>query len=1358
MPRLVAIRTGLTYLAILAALARPTAGFAQRVGTANLPFATDAALGKALDQAREHIQKQAWPEAVRQLQTVLDASADGLVPVSGKDAAGRPAVHGVSARAEANRLLAGLPPAALDLYEQLYGARARLHLAEAIVRSGTPGVARVAQRYPHTQAGRTARALLERPSSGKDSAPADAGRDWPLFRGDASRSARAEGDLPFLEPTWRRTTLPDGVESRRWLEQALPGRPDEPLPGSVPLTVGGRLVFRTYLGVAAVDLKTGELDWESRSSGSLSGLIDHDPAARARVRSWFGGYAATHGQYVLAANSMLGTLSSDGRCVYAVDDLAVPPPNTGGAPHQARDLAGFGVLESAVRHSRLTAIDLESGKIVWGLGWPGDEGELKDCYFLGPPLPVSGRLYALTERGNELRLACLDPAARGAVRWVRKVATVSTGLLQDPARRLQAVVLAYADGVLVCPTHAGVLLGIDPVVQAPLWAYAYPTAGAGAVPPRSGMSQVPYSPAATQFNPPAWHYSAPVVQDGKVIFTAPDAAAVHCLNLRDGAPLWQAARRDDVYVVGATDGKVVLVGTGSCRALSLADGKQLWRVPTGPPAGLGVLGGGRCFLPLRAGGWLPGAGICAVDLARGTVAGRSPAGPKDPLGNLLFHGGSLLTQTATTVAAYPLLRDELQRAEAAVRKAPGDAAARFERGRARTAAGDLAGAAEDLAAAIESAAAADRPRLRQNLYEVLTRLLQENFSEGEKYLETYRDLCQIAAPQDAPAAERAALADEQQRRQALLRRLLAEGWDRQRRPAEALQAYLDYSALAGSGLVGDRGDAALELRPDLWVRRQLVELFRRAAPEQRRALEAEIVGRWQALQARGSGDLRRLVTLLAPDTRLGREFRLELAERLAREGDVTQAALYLLPLRSRPERGIAQRAAALLDRITGSAPPALPRPPSEGPPRVEELPGEGPTRTLTPLRPRGELPPSLGQCRLVLLQAPPRNELHLALLDADTGAERWRLPLPPATSNIRPAPHLQIPCFVAGPVLVLPLGGRLYGFDLLGRRLLWEREWPGTVVLASPTAVCLRTRDGLEGLETGTGQFRWTRAEAEGEVHTVGGAERLYLVDLSDQGRPEAARAVDLADGRVVPVPNFAPLYSAQVPCLGRTLLLTQKGPRGETTLRVYDIEAGKDVWRQTFPAGSLPVECRAPGQAGMVEPNGTVRLFDVSSGKEILHASLGGPPPPRANAAQLLQDRSRFYLILNDRADTAAQANFGSLASTVLNGTVWAFHRDGRLRWHTTEPIIGQALLLERFEELPALVFSTRVANPKSPAQGASLVDVVTRFLDKATGKNVYDRGTPVTGTAGQFYDLRIDRAAGTVDLLSDVRVLRSK
>jgi hypothetical protein len=101
---------------------------------------------------------------------------------------------------------------------------------------------------------------------------------------------------------------------------------------------------------------------------------------------------------------------------------------------------------------------------------------------------------------------------------------------------------------------------------------------------------------------------------------------------------------------------VLLVGRQECRALSLAEGKEIWRLETGQPSGQGVFGDGVYYLPLKAGGAAKEPEICLIDLHKGVVRERLPLPGKDIPGNLLFHEGALFSQTPTAITAYPLGR------------------------------------------------------------------------------------------------------------------------------------------------------------------------------------------------------------------------------------------------------------------------------------------------------------------------------------------------------------------------------------------------------------------------------------------------------------------------------------------------------------------------------------------------------------------------------------------------------------------------------------------------------------------------------------------------------------------------------
>src|SRR5207302_7831753 len=99
--------------------------------------------------------------------------------------------------------------------------------------------------------------------------------------------------------------------------------------------------------------------------------------------------------------------------------------------------------------------------------------------------------------------------------------------------------------------------------------------------------------------PATWRVTPPIITEGKVVFTAPEANAIHCLNLRDGSRLWKNGRKEgDLYLAGVYAGKALVVGRHYARAISLADGAVLWSVETGMPSGIGIASKHSDYLPL----------------------------------------------------------------------------------------------------------------------------------------------------------------------------------------------------------------------------------------------------------------------------------------------------------------------------------------------------------------------------------------------------------------------------------------------------------------------------------------------------------------------------------------------------------------------------------------------------------------------------------------------------------------------------------------------------------------------------------------------------------------------------------------
>ncbi len=1106
-----------------------------------------------LEAARDYIKTQAWGEAVTVLQTILDAKDDQFLPASRPSRDGKLLVYSTGLRAEAERLLAGLPPAGREFYNAQYGPKASALLKDARAGEETTLLAEVVRRYLYTDAGaeaaerlaghhldRGGRAgaayyghLLARP--GAELSPlslfkaalafrlaGDAAREgrawkrlqerapdglrlgtrtldfaglraeadrlarqrafpasWSVFRGDAARDARGDADLPLLETLWTADTLGD-KSPREWVENGVKGveRAGRPLlPGSFPIATPGRVVYRGHDGLHAADLATGRELWRRPSPLSLD-AVARDAGKAVNVRNWLESYGgAAHFPLV---NATVGTLSTDGLRVFAVEDLPLPPPPHLIQPPDGASRPSFGPLANAVFANRLRAVDLDTGELLWEKGGRGT-GELNGGFFLGPPLPADGRLYALLERDGDVRLVALDPA-RGDVVWSLKLAGLRDRVLLDPARRLRGCHLTYADGLLICPTDGGAVLAVDPLTRGLAWAFLYPSK----------------KPAPQEGTPPfnvselddAWRPSAPVVAEGRVLLTPGDADTVYCLDLRAGTPLWQAGRDGDLFFAGVQRGRVVLVGAGRTRALGLADGKQAWERPTGVPSGQGAAGDGVYYLPLKASTETGGPGVLALDMASGRALAFARARAGDVPGNLAFFGGEVVSQTVDGVTVYPNLKTRLARVDRLLAGRPRDPRGLVERGTLRRDQGNFDGALADLRAALAVNPPDEvRGEARRRLHEVLAQWVRRDFAAGEKHLDELWASCRVPGREGA---------DEQRRREANTLAIVARGRASQGRFAEALALYgrLDGltervpgtwqgEELGWTDAATRRTTTATGVGPQGWLRGRVGALLDAVAPGGVAPILAEVRRQGEAARAGDLDALGRFVALYGTVPGVGPEARLEYAERLAASGRgrFLEAELHLLQARrQRDDPATAARATEALARLltqAGEAEDALfyyrslgeefaNTPLHDGMKgadylrdlafdkrfvgllddpwekkrfRVVEVRGTFPPRgQFLGLDPEGEAPPLFRRQRLVL----DVGAGQLKLIDRDGRAVLMEVDL--SLGMLRPLlatslqPHARVPISAEGHLAVVPLGHVVYGLDLLEKRVLWKHD------------------------------------------------------------------------------------------------------------------------------------------------------------------------------------------------------------------------------------------------------------------------------------------------------------------------------
>ena len=812
--------------------------------------------------------------------------------------------------------------------------------------------------------------------------------EWGVFRGDPANNGVGKGGTPFLEPRFTYSIINPtddlGYENKKSGFEVIKDRMDKalkqmdnkgqaPIPGSFPLASAGKVVFRGYDGVyclatrddKSIDppLKAGELLWKSETDMGLLQMV-RELGPRTMTDQFLNFYINNGPHSIIFENSLLGTMSHDGTNLYFIDDMAVPPHPMQFAQNMNFDgrPVSFGVFQDPVYFSKLKAVNLETGKLVWKIGEktpnapaaPGGgapvrettETLLADCLFLGPPLALGGKLYLVVEKDGDLRLVCLDstklePSARQttpvpSLVWSQALGQPNGKLPNDSLRRHQAIHLAYADGMLIVPTNAGAVLGVDLFSHSLVWAANYKSNKALQQQPQEfegkGIRRPQPFPGgaggASSFDTgrERWHASAPIISGGKVVFTAFDSDTVECVDLQDGRSVWRtpiSRQETDLYVAGVFDDKVMIAGKGYVRFHSLATGAQLKEpLVTGIPTGVGVATKDRYFIPVRASkDKSTEPGIVAIDTKNMLVKGTTRSRKKENAGNLLFYEGDVYSLNANNLASFPQLDLKIKETQERLAKNSADPIGLLDLAMLEHDDGRLTTAIENYRKALAAKPAEDtRAKGREKLFEAITELLQSDFNNGEKMLDEYKKLCEVEIPEGATEGQRRQLAEEELRRKSNFFCLVAKGKETQGKLLDAFENYMAFGTLVGNKeMVSVIDEPNTNARPDVWARGRIQNMIKKATPEQRKPLEDKVVEEWTKIRDTNDVEkLRGFVKVFGGMFEAGTEARILLADKLSATGneeDVREAEYMLLGLRGGDEVASAARATESLARL-----------------------------------------------------------------------------------------------------------------------------------------------------------------------------------------------------------------------------------------------------------------------------------------------------------------------------------------------------------------------------------------------------------------------------------------------------------
>jgi outer membrane protein assembly factor BamB len=468
--------------------------------------------------------------------------------------------------------------------------------------------------------------------------------------------SNGSSSVPYMMPTWRVALIEQKATGnevaelvRRWERQSSKRDDKRPVAVHSALVVGSAIVLRDYEGFRALDVQSGRVLWKYNSTTSLAGALTETDQSRQAENNSSREAPRDALMEAYAANSILGTLSTDGRRVFAVDSTEIRPRQSG-VPVDENGDSQHGSQRLSRIANRLIALEVHSPqrdsagsvKPAWSIGgavgtshWfyrmdANDDGrvtkaeflgspeqfkeldhngdgsiDVKEAeaagdklarqplhghFFLGPPLAFDGRLYAITECDCQLNLVALS-AATGGLLWIQGIGYVDRPVDEEPLRYSLACTPVCSGGVIVCPTQTGMLVGVDALDGALLWTYyCGDDDGSG--------SENSWSTASRHaFGNPGFPCT-PLVEGNQVIVLPRQSEAIQCLDLATGRGNWKKPRGDGEFVAAASDGVVMIIGERLCRGLSLADGSERWSIRVSEISGSGIRVGAQYLLPL----------------------------------------------------------------------------------------------------------------------------------------------------------------------------------------------------------------------------------------------------------------------------------------------------------------------------------------------------------------------------------------------------------------------------------------------------------------------------------------------------------------------------------------------------------------------------------------------------------------------------------------------------------------------------------------------------------------------------------------------------------------------------------------
>ncbi len=472
-------------------------------------------------------------------------------------------------------------------------------------------------------------------------------KDWRMVNGNPQRNAASLAGLPLFVPNWSVSIHPD-EESDAEVPARLARKisaGEVVIPALKPLAIDNMIIMRNSAQMIGVDFQSGKRIWVYPPENPIADVkktmpkdIQHETASRA---------ATTGAENRILTDSIYGEASSDGKCVFVIPRTAASDYT----PLQIDARASIADPANQGDTNVLNAIRLDrQGALKWQIGGTNghDEPKLANANFLGAPLPVDGVLYAICRQKEVILLTAIDSES-GKLIWSQQLA-ISPMEDEDeeilPAALIGSLSPSFSNGILVCPTGQGTLVGVSADDRSLLWGYNFHQAGLEIDPFAPGLAnEIPVYGIQSSSIRDAWLENRIVIEQGLVACTPRFERQLVVLDLLNGRPIRSAvnveptAKSHGALFLGCLNaGKALVVAIDHCRQIDLYSGREIWRTELksfGSPSGTGFFANESYYLPTTS------AEVIEISLNNGKIT-RSNVAPQ-VLGNLIAYQGSILS-------------------------------------------------------------------------------------------------------------------------------------------------------------------------------------------------------------------------------------------------------------------------------------------------------------------------------------------------------------------------------------------------------------------------------------------------------------------------------------------------------------------------------------------------------------------------------------------------------------------------------------------------------------------------------------------------------------------------------------------